>query len=695
METQTQTDFEYAEENVNKNLAIFGLRLINNYKAQIRRDLDSPRTMHGLAHFLIPFGVNIECFNKISNKDKFFSVAKEVYDKAVQSGVQIVYPPILEKNIQALTDAIKLSKAEAQILKFIVFSNYYDGAENLAWVFSRGGFNSMDISKLLSVITDEDINDVRMALHRESRLNVSGLLSITNGISSLFEKVKPLSEGFVERMMSEHKNIYAVIKGILSKANEAELRLEDYGHIQKKLDIIVPFLKKMVASGKGANILIYGKPGTGKTELAKVIAKTINARLYEIDYQDAALSPLGFYNRIRAFKLANVMFENQSDVMLMFDEAEDIFIGNEDGKNAQKHKAFMNRALESCNVPTIWLSNDVTTIDNAIIRRFDIAFELPIPPKQKRYEIIQNSSKGMLDTKTMRELSTYEHLSPAVVAKSLNVVDTIKDELKEPSESAKSIILDMLKTQGHEGNELSKATNLPNFYNPALVNTDIDLGKLAKGIESAKSARICLYGAPGTGKSAYGRWLSEYLEKPLILKKGSDLLSKWVGGTEKNIKSAFEEAFDESGILLFDEVDSFLMDRNSAQNNWEITQVNELLTQMESFGGIFLATTNLINNLDEASMRRFDAKVEFGYLKKEQALSLYLSCLKELGLRASVGAKESVKMLSHLTPGDFATVMRRSRFNKIRNADEFVARLREEVDIKKDAKGSKMGFLAS
>ena len=167
------------------------------------------------------------------------------------------------------------------------------------------------------------------------------------------------------------------------------------------------------------------------------------------------------------------------------------------------------------------------------------------------------------------------------------------------------------------------------------------------------------------------------------------------GGTEQNIKLAFEEALDENGVLLFDEVDSFLMDRRSAEKSWEITQVNELLTQMESFGGIFLATTNLMDNLDEASLRRFDAKVEFGYLKKEQALSLYLSCLKELGLRVSAGAKDAVKVLSYLTPGDFATVMRRSRFNKIKNADEFVAKLKEEVDIKKDAKGSKMGFLAS
>lgn len=84
------------------------------------------------------------------------------------------------------------------------------------------------------------------------------------------------------------------------------------------------------------------------------------------------------------------------------------------------------------------------------------------------------------------------------------------------------------------------------------------------------------------------------------MKKASELISKWVGGTEKNIANAFEQASDENAILMLDEVDSYLMDRSNANQQWEVTQVNEMLTQMESFQGIFIASTNLMGNLDQA-----------------------------------------------------------------------------------------------
>jgi len=88
-------------------------------------------------------------------------------------------------------------------------------------------------------------------------------------------------------------------------------------------------------------------------------------------------------------------------------------------------------------------------------------------------------------------------------------------------------------------------------------------------------------------KSAFGKWIANLLDAPLIIKKGSDLLSMWVGGTEKNIANAFEEAERENAVLVFDEVDSFLQDRREANRSWEITQINELLTQMEGFEGGF------------------------------------------------------------------------------------------------------------
>lgn len=77
----------------------------------------------------------------------------------------------------------------------------------------------------------------------------------------------------------------------------------------------------------------------------------------------------------------------------------------------------------------------------------------------------------------------------------------------------------------------------------------------------------------------------------------------------KNIASAFSEAERDNAVLLIDEVDSFLRDRRDAKASWEVTQVNEMLTQMEQFQGVLIASTNLIEGFDQAALRRFDLKL--------------------------------------------------------------------------------------
>ena len=168
----------------------------------------------------------------------------------------------------------------------------------------------------------------------------------------------------------------------------------------------------------------------------------------------------------------------------------------------------------------------------------------------------------------------------------------------------------------------------------------------------------------------------------------------WVGGTEKNIARAFSEAKDEGAVLVFDEVDSFLQDRRTAKASWEVTQVNEMLVQMENYEGIFIATTNLMSDLDQASLRRFDLKLEFGYLTGENALRLFEAEAKMLGIETiarSVGS--AVESLSQLAPGDFTVVRRQSRFAPILTADDLFDRLRDEVAIKEEGGEKKMGFL--
>jgi SpoVK/Ycf46/Vps4 family AAA+-type ATPase len=170
---------------------------------------------------------------------------------------------------------------------------------------------------------------------------------------------------------------------------------------------------------------------------------------------------------------------------------------------------------------------------------------------------------------------------------------------------------------------------------------------------------------------------------PLVVKRGSDLLSMWLGGTEKNIANAFREAESEGAVLMIDEVDSFLQDRRGAQRTWEITGVNEMLTNLEAFQGILIATTNLVDSLDQAALRRFDLKLCLDYLQPSQAEALLQRCCQKLQLPTpSQQVLARVRALNKLTPGDFAAVLRQGRFHRISDASELVARLQTDCALK-------------
>ena len=102
--------------------------------------------------------------------------------------------------------------------------------------------------------------------------------------------------------------------------------------------------------------------------------------------------------------------------------------------------------------------------------------------------------------------------------------------------------------------------------------------------------------------------LAEVLDRPLMLKRASDLQSKWLGEAEQNMARMFRDATTDGAVLLLDEADTFLRDRRGAEKSWEVSQVNEMLTQLETFHGVFIASTNLMESLDQAALRRFELK---------------------------------------------------------------------------------------
>jgi len=214
--------------------------------------------------------------------------------------------------------------------------------------------------------------------------------------------------------------------------------------------------------------------------------------------------------------------------------------------------------------------------------------------------------------------------------------------------------------------------------------------------DRTRGSNILFYGPAGTGKTELARHIADAIGKPMLVRRASDILSMCVGGSEKNIARMFADARQQDAVLVLDEADSFLADRRGAQHSWEVTQVNELLTQMEAFDGVFVCTTNLMAALDPASLRRFAFKVKFDYLNADQRWRMFVGELARLGGDVGqAGDRETpVRRLERVTPGDFAVVARQVELWGVApSASELYEHLRKECEVKAGSVRS-IGFAA-
>ena len=216
-----------------------------------------------------------------------------------------------------------------------------------------------------------------------------------------------------------------------------------------------------------------------------------------------------------------------------------------------------------------------------------------------------------------------------------------------------------------------KEKSINSSYDLSVLNTSIPAQEIVEMVQNAivndrksqsneKGIRILFYGLSGAGKTNLAHFIAESLGKGLITKNASDILGMFVGESEKNIAKAFADAKKQKKILLFDEVDSFFRERSYASQSWEITQVNEFLTQMEQFDGIVICTTNLRNIMDKAMQRRFHIMVEFKALKDEGVQRLLVKYFPQFEFN-----EEDIRKITKYqsaTPGDFGNISSRLRF---------------------------------
>jgi hypothetical protein len=150
----------------------------------------------------------------------------------------------------------------------------------------------------------------------------------------------------------------------------------------------------------------------------------------------------------------------------------------------------------------------------------------------------------------------------------------------------------------------------------------------------------------------------------------------------------FEEATSEEAVLLLDEADSFLRSRRRAERNYEVTEVNEMLQGMERFAGIFVCTTNLFEDLDEAALRRFTFKIRFHPLRPEQREQMFVAeALGGDGAALSAEQRQRLAQLDQLVPGDFAAVQRQVEILGLSfDPDGFLAQLEGEHRVKPEVR---------
>ena len=593
----------------------------------------------------------------------------------------------LEHNLNLLQANLGLNSTERDILRFVAIMYNYEVISNACSLL--GDLNNIQATKAISKILNLRFGDVQKAFRKDGIFAKTSIIKLENNVHNLKYKIDVINNNFMCDLFVKCESMDEIFESSIKPCSKTNLTTKNYPHIKEDVKILLSFLKNAVSKKqKGVNVLLYGSAGTGKTELTKVIASELNLKLYEVAYDDE----YGYATedqRLRSYCLAQNVLSAGSN-LLMYDEAEDIFNTNNDEKR-QYGKAFINRSLETNELPTIWITNNIFDMDEAVVRRFNLAIEIGIPTEDVRAKIIKKYSENLIDNKLIKKLAKNDFIAPALISNASVVVSNLNT--KDKNKAFERVINNTLKAQGYEEiRDYNPRDDLPSSYDPNFVNSDCDLNELMQGIKVSKNARICLYGVPGTGKSAYAKFIAKSLKKPIIIKKGSDLLSMFVGGTEKNIALAFKEAKEKHAVLVFDEVDSFLQDRSMAARSWEITQVNEMLVQMESFDGIFIATTNLIDNLDKACLRRFDLKLEFGYLLPEQARNLFKKECALLKVKFDEDASNKVSSLGLLAPGDFASVRRQAKFRPIKNGDDFCHRLELEVALKNEKKSVKIGF---
>ena len=464
------------------------------------------------------------------------------------------------------------------------------------------------------------------------------------------------------------------------------------------------FDKIGVEAPKG--VLLYGPPGTGKTLLAKAVAGETNAHFTSISGPEIMGKHYGeSEERIREiFSQA----EENSPSIIFIDEIDSI-APKRDEVSGELEKRIVSQLLTLMDgmkargkVVVIAATNRPDSIDPALRRpgRFDREIEIGIPDNEGRFDILSIHTRGMpIDKKVdLKQISKTTHgfvgadlevLSKEAAMRSLR---RILPEIDLDEDKISSEILQKIEITNDDFQEALKEVRPSALREVQVQIPDVswdDVGGLNElkdelreaiewpikhkeaydyvNVETPKG--VLLYGPPGTGKTLIAKALAKMTESNFISIKGPELLSKWVGESEKGVREIFRKARQAAPCIIFlDEVDALVPRRGSGNSDSHVTEniVSQILTEIDGLeelhNVLIIGATNRLDIVDEALLRpgRFDRIIEVGNPDSKGRKHIFEIHTKKKPLENNVDLKKLVEVTDGFSGAEIAAITNRA-----------------------------------
>ena len=604
----------------------------------------------------------------------------------------------LERNLRKVRKLFGLDLDEERLLLMTYIASAFPNVEQL--LVSGCDIGSSQVHRILSLALPCRPSAPAKAL--DDKFHRMGLLEASRGCLRMDPDFWPMLEESPDALMR---------RGLYAEASTEAPPLADFSVPETSVRFMADLLTRRPI-GSSRHVLVYGKPGVGKTSLVRAVARETGVRAYEIAVPDDGRAR----TRWAAMQACLNMTNNGEGSLVIVDDA-DRLIGSERGwmmDGEVQDRSRINQLMDQNGVRCVWVVNDVNHIAPSVRRRFAYCIHVPEPgrkQRQRQWEAVAREAgvTRLLGADQARALARQYSVPAGLMDRAVR--SAMSTGLSDAGTFLAAVreVLDSHLALDRGGARPRRAERTCELFTTEGLNVRGDLGwtlmlaeemdrRLRSGEDGEPRNLACLLsGPPGTGKSEMARHVAERLDRELMIKRGSDLVSMWVGKTEKNIARAFQEAEEREAVLVIDEIDSMLASRGRSSRTYEVRSTNEMLTQLERFRGIVVFTTNRQDDLDPASLRRFSVKLEFDYLDpdgNEVFYDRYLAPMLENGEMTDDQRKE-LRGLTCLTPGDFKVVRDKHTMIWIpweRTHEVMLRELSGEVRVKQHREGRRVGF---